>query len=127
MALNFNLNPTRVVSLYQDIGKNEEIIQFKIISPAIQESVKAATAKFTAEELISKRSDVNAEIFSILTEKLDPLGVLVVAVNIVNFEFSESFDKAIEEKVKAEQEAFTEQNRLEKIKFEAQQKVETAR
>jgi regulator of protease activity HflC (stomatin/prohibitin superfamily) len=51
----------------------------------------------------------------------------VVAVNIINFQFSAAFDTAIEEKVKAEQEAFTEQNRLEKVKFQAQQKVEQAR
>lgn len=51
----------------------------------------------------------------------------MVAVNIINFQFSAAFDTAIEEKVKAEQEAFTEQNRLEKVKFQAQQKVEQAR
>jgi regulator of protease activity HflC (stomatin/prohibitin superfamily) len=55
------------------------------------------------------------------------MGVDVVAVNIVNFEFSAAFNLAIEDKVKAEQEAFTEQNRLEKIKFQAQQKIETAK
>lgn len=60
-------------------------------------------------------------------KKLDELGINVVAVNIVDFKFSQAFDLAIEEKVKAEQEAFTEQNRLEKIKFQAQQKVETAK
>ena len=48
-------------------------------------------------------------------------------VNIINFQFSPAFDVAIEDKVKAEQEAFTEQNRLEKVKFQAQQKVEQAK
>ena len=51
----------------------------------------------------------------------------VVAVNIVNFQFSEAFDIAIEAKVRAEQEALTEENKLEQIKFQAQQRVETAR
>lgn len=112
--------------MFQNIG-DEAIIAAKIIDPAIQESVKAATALFTAEQLISKRAEVNLAITDGLKKKLDTLGINVVVVNIVNFEFSQAFDVAIEEKVKAEQEAFTEQNRLEKVKFQAQQKVEQAR
>lgn len=126
VALNYNLKPWNVVTMYQNIG-DEAIIAAKIIEPAIQESVKASTALFTAEELISKRSEVNLAITEWLEKKLDTLWINVVVVNIVNFQFSQAFDVAIEEKVKAEQEAFTEQNRLEKVKFQAQQKVEQAR
>lgn len=126
VALNYNLKPGNVVTMFQNIG-DEAVIAAKIIDPAIQESVKAATALFTAEQLISKRAEVNLAITDGLKNKLDVLGINVVVVNIVNFEFSQAFDVAIEEKVKAEQEAFTEQNRLEKVKFQAQQKVEQAR
>lgn len=112
--------------MFQNVG-DEKVIASKIISPAIQESVKAATAQFTAEELISKRPDVNARMTELLKAKLDEQGINVVAVNIVNFQFSEAFDIAIEAKVRAEQEALTEQNKLEQIKFQAQQKVETAK
>ena len=126
VALNYNLKPWNVVTLYQNIW-DEAIIAAKIIEPAIQEAVKASTALFTAEQLISKRAEVNLAITEWLKNKLDALGINVVVVNIVNFQFSAAFDTAIEEKVKAEQEAFTEKNRLEKVKFQAQQKVEQAR
>ena len=126
MALNYNLKPGNIVTMYQNIW-DEQIIASKIIDPAIQESVKAATAQFTAEELISKRPEVNKVMFDLLVSKLDALWINVVAVNIVNFEFSENFDKAIEAKVQAEQEALTEKNKLEQIKFQAQQRVETAK
>lgn len=126
MALNYNLKPGNIVTMFQNVG-DEKVIASKIIDPAIQESVKAATAQFTAEELISKRPDVNKVMFDLLVNKLDALWVKVVAVNIVNFQFSEAFDVAIEAKVRAEQEALTEENKLEQIKFQAQQRVETAR
>lgn len=126
MALNYNLKPWNIVGMYQNIW-DEKIIATKIIDPAIQESVKAATAQFTAEELISKRPEVNKVMHDLLVSKLDSLGVKVVAVNIVNFQFSDAFDLAIEAKVKAEQEALTEKNKLEQIKFQAQQRVETAK
>ena len=126
IAFNYNLKPGNVVSMYQNIG-DEAVIATKIIRPAIQESVKAATAQFTAEELISKRPEVNTVMTDLLIKKLDAQGINVVAVNIVNFQFSQAFDLAIEAKVKAEQEALTEQNKLEQIKFQAQQKVETAK
>lgn len=126
MALNYNLKPGNVVWMYQNVG-DEKIIATKIIDPAIQESVKAATAQFTAEELISKRPEVNKVMFDLLVSKLDTLWVKVVAVNIVDFKFSEAFDVAIEAKVRAEQEALTEENKLEQIKFQAQQRVETAK
>lgn len=126
IALNYNLKPGNVVTLYQSIG-DESIIESKIIQPAIQESVKAATAQFTAEQLISKRPEVNVVMTDLLTSKLDTIGIQVVAVNIINFQFSDAFDTAIEAKVRAEQEALTEKNKLEQIKFQAQQKIETAK
>ena len=63
----------------------------------------------------------------ILVEKLSSQWILVTDLNIVDYQFSDEFNVAIEQKVKAEQEALTEKNRLEKIKFQAEQQVESAR
>jgi regulator of protease activity HflC (stomatin/prohibitin superfamily) len=52
---------------------------------------------------------------------------MIVDINIIDFQFSSEFNKAIEEKVKAEQDALAEKNRLEKIKYQAQQEIETAK
>jgi regulator of protease activity HflC (stomatin/prohibitin superfamily) len=124
VALNFKVDPNKVANLYQDVGRNFED---RLISPSLQESVKAATAKFTAEELITKRSEVREEIKRNLKEKLEPHGILVDEFNIVDFSFSTSFNHAIEEKVTAEQQALAAKNKLEQVKFEAEQKIAEAK
>jgi prohibitin 2 len=124
VALNFHIDPDRVANIYQDVG-----LQFRdrIIDPAMQEAIKASTAKFTAEELITKREMVRDEIKAQLTSRLKPRNILVDEFNIVNFEFSKNFNDAIEAKVTAEQQALAAKNKLEQIKFEADQKIAEAR
>lgn len=124
VALNFHIDPDRVANMYQDVG-----LQFRdrIIDPAMQEAIKASTAKFTAEELITKREMVRDEIKAQLTSRLKGRNILVDEFNIVNFDFSKNFNDAIEAKVTAEQQALAAKNKLEQIKFEADQKIAEAR
>ena len=124
VALNFHVSPEYVTSVYKNIGID---YQSRIIVPAVQESVKASTARFTAEELITKREEVRETIKLILKTKLNDEGIIIDEFNIVDFDFSESFNKAIEDKVTAEQNALASKNKLEQIKYEAQQAVESAK
>jgi len=124
VALNFHLDPNKVTQIYQEVG-----VEYKsrLIDPALQESVKASTAKYTAEELITKREMVREDVKNIINEKLGPRGIIIDDFNIVNFNFSESFNEAIEAKVTAEQSALAAKNKLEQIKFEADQQIAEAR
>lgn len=124
IALNYHLQSDRVATIYQEVRKDYKI---RIIDPTIQEAVKAATAQFNAEELITKRPEVRDEIKGLLNEKLEIRGIAVDEFNIVNFAFSNSFDESIERKVTAEQDALAAQNKLEQVKFEAQQRIEEAK
>ena len=124
VALNYMIDPLKTAALYQDVGRQYNT---RIIRPALQESMKAATADYTAEELITKRAEVREAIKALLVLKLDEHGILVDAFNIVDFDFSDNFNASIEAKVKAEQEALTAKNKLEQVKFEAEQAVEQAR
>jgi regulator of protease activity HflC (stomatin/prohibitin superfamily) len=124
VALNYKVNPDMAADLYQTVGRNYVV---RLIDPALQESVKAGTAKFTAEELITKRGEVREEIKKNLKDKLEPHGILVDEFNIVDFSFSTAFNHAIEEKVTAEQKALAAKNKLEQVKFEAEQKIAEAR
>ena len=126
IAVNGNIKSSSAIDIYRNVG-DTAYVSDKIIAPAIQESVKAATAKYTAEELITKRTLVSQDIKTSLVDKLSKYGFNVSDVNIVNFQFSEGFDQAIEAKVKAEQEAFAEKNKLESVKFQAQQSIERAK
>lgn len=124
IALNYRIDSARVQDLYQDVGK---LYVPKIIDPVIQEAVKSGMARFTAEELITKRAEVKEVIETIMSETLAQQGIMVVDFNIVNFNFSAAFDNAIEAKVTAEQEALAAKNKLEQIKFEAQQAIESSK
>ncbi len=124
IALNYSVRPDSTAKLYQEVGVDYKVT---IIDPAIQESLKAATAKFTAEELITHREEVKEQVQTTLSERLAQNGILVEQFSIVDFKFSESFETAIEAKVTAEQNALASKNKLEQVKYEAQQKIETAK
>ena len=124
VAINYHIVPSKANIVYQSIG-----IEFKerIIDPAVQEVVKAVTARYTAEELITKRSAVSNAMRSTLTERLLAHNIAVDAFSIVGFSFSKIFMEAIESKQTAEQLAMKAQRDLERIKIEAEQKITAAR
>jgi regulator of protease activity HflC (stomatin/prohibitin superfamily) len=124
VAVNYNLVYDKVGDLYQRIGKNYGP---KMIDPAIQEVVKAVTAKYTAEQLITKRAQVTDEIQTQLSTKLALSDIEVTSVSIVNFDFSASFNQAIEAKVTAEQNALASKNKLDQVKYEAEQRIAEAK
>lgn len=104
LAVNWHIDPTKVNKVYQRIGDEEQIVQ-GIITPAVSEVLKAATAKKTAEEIITERTGLKDEIDNNLGVRLADYGVLVDDVSLTNFSFSPEFSKAIEAKQIAEQEA----------------------
>jgi len=123
IALNYHLDPMSVNKIWQEVGKNYNA---RIISPAIQESVKAETAKFTAEELITKREIVKEQIKANLAVRLLQNFIIVDEFNIIDFDFSAAFNEAIEAKVKAEQLKLKADRDLERIRIEADQRVAEA-
>ena len=123
IALNFHLSQSQVPNLYQEVGLS---YVERIINPAIQESVKAVQAKFTAEELVSRRTEVRAQIQQTLTDRLAKYYIVVDDFNIVDFQFSEEFDNAIEAKVTAEQQMLKAEMDLKRIEVEKLQKITQA-
>ncbi len=124
VAVNFHQNPDRVNWIYQNIGT---AFKDRIISPAVDEALKAATAKFTAEELIVQRPAVKALVDDFLTERLSKYGLVVDEISLTNFDFSRDFNAAIEAKQVAEQSAKKAEWELEQKKVEAQQRVAEAK
>ena len=102
LTLNYRLQSDRVREIHQTIGV---AYRDKLIEPALQEVFKAASAKFSAQELITQRAEVKNDTFTLLKERLDQFGIIVDDLSIVDFTFSEAFIKAIEEKQIAEQNA----------------------
>ncbi len=124
MALNYHPDPQQVQKLLQEIGIDYE---YRVIAPAIQESVKAATAQFTAAELVSERPKVKDEIKQTLMNRLSPRYIIVDDFSIVNFDFSDVYEKAIEDKQVAQQQALKAENDLKRIQIEAEQRIAQAK
>jgi regulator of protease activity HflC (stomatin/prohibitin superfamily) len=126
IALQYHLSPKDIANFYQHVGLAYEDT---IVAPQIQETFKAVTARYTAEELITKREEVRHAIRELLDNKLRELtagGLLVDDFSITNFQFSHNFNAAIEAKQEAEQLALKAKRDLERIQVEAQQKIAMA-
>ncbi len=123
VALNYHIIPDKANLVYQTIG-----VQFKerIIDPAIQEVMKAVSARYTAEELITKRPAVSVEMQEALTLRLLASNISVDAFSIISFSFSQTFTDAIEAKQTAEQNALKAKRDLDRIKVEAEQTIAAA-
>ena len=124
ISLNYRVDKNSSANLLKNVGSAYEDI---IIRPAIQECVKAVTARYTAEELITKRQDVGEQMRELVSDKIDSFGLRVEIFNIINFDFSEEFNRAIESKQTAQQNALRAEQELAKVRVDAQQKVEEAK
>ncbi len=124
VAVNYHLIPNQVQDLYKNVGLS---YNERIVDPAIGEAVKAVTAQYTAEELISKRPEVSAGIKESLSLKLSNYNMTLDEINITEFRFSEEYNNAIEQKQIAEQQALKAELDLQRIEIEAKQTIETAK
>ena len=123
VVLNYRPIADQVDRLMREIGADYVP---KVVEPAIQESVKAATAQFTAEQLVTQRPLVSESIQKTLVERLGPRGIAVEDLSITEFNFSEEFSRAIEAKQVAEQDALRAERELRRVQIEAQQQVAQA-
>ncbi len=100
IAINYRVDTSKSYSIYKNIGADYENV---LVTPAVNEVLKAITAKYTAEESVTNRTLISDGLITGLNEKLNAIGLYVTDVNIINFDFSEAFIDAIEEKQVAEQ------------------------
>lgn len=118
-AINFSLDPIKVVTIRRTQGTLQNIVS-KIIAPQTQESFKVAAARRTVEEAITKRDELKQDFDEALSERLNKYGIIVLDTSVVDLTFSTEFSKAVEEKQIAEQRA----QRAVYIAREAEQEAE---
>lgn len=123
IALNYKVRNSASADIYQNVGPDFESI---IVSPAIQECVKAVTAKYTAEQLITERQSIGDQMKDLLGEKINGYGIDIEIFNIITFEFTDEYNAAIEAKQTAQQNALKAEQDLQRIKVEAEQTVAKA-
>ena len=120
LALNYHIDPSRVITIYRDLG-NDEVD--RVIYPAIQEISKQVLAQYTAEQLITKREEVNDKISMGLRARLAQYGIIAEGTSVLNFSFSHSFDESIEAKITAQQNALRVENEVKQTEYEAKKRV----
>jgi len=123
VTVNYRPSPESVHILYKEVGLDYQV---RIISPAVEEVVKQVTANYNAEELITKRPLVKADIENEITIRLAQFNIITDVISITDFQFSDLFARAIESKVEAEQKAFQAENDLLRIEVEAKQREANA-
>jgi prohibitin 1 len=119
IVVNWHMNAGRINRIYQEIG-DEEAVRDRILIPAVNEVVKAATAKKTASEVLAERPELKGDIDKTLSHRLSRYNIILDDVSIVNVSFSPEFNKAIEDKQIAQQQAEQAKFLVEKARNEAE-------
>ena len=101
LAINYRVDTSKSYSIYKNIGAGYETV---LVEPAVNEVLKAIVAQYSAEESVTNRTLISTGLVEGLNSKLNDIGLYVTDVNIINFEFSEAYITAIEEKQVAQQE-----------------------
>lgn len=120
VTLNYQLEASKVGQIYRTMRQDYEQ---RVIQPFVQEAVKSVAANFDAEQLITQRPTVKADLQNLLTKRLAVLGIAVVELSITDFRFTQVFQDSIEAKVKAVQQALEAENALKRVGFESQQAI----
>ena len=124
LAINYRVDTSKSFSLYKNIGRNYEAV---LVTPAVNEVLKAITAQYTAEESVTNRAIISDGLILGLNEKLNIDGLYVTDVNILNFDFSEAFITAIEEKQVAQQKLLKAETEKQTAITNAEAEAETIR
>ena len=95
VSVNYHLDGKYATAVFQSVGKNYDSI---VLDPAVQQAFKTTTAQYTAEEIITKRSEIAQGTLNTLQVAMEPYHLVIEAVNIVNVDFSEEYNNSIEQK-----------------------------
>lgn len=126
VVVTYHIDPTKVADIFAEYSSVDNY-ESNVIEPIVRQVVKSTSAEFTAEELVTKRAEYSEKVNKLLTEQLAAKNSILQNFSVTNFEFSAEFSRAIEAKVTATQNAEAAKNKLEQVKFEAEQTVVTAR
>ncbi len=124
LAINYRVDTSKSYSIYKNIGANYENV---LVAPAVNEVLKAITAQYTAEESVTNRSLISDGLIKGLNDKLNSIGLYITDVNIINFDFSEAFITAIEEKQVAQQQLLKAETEKQTAITNAEAQAETTR
>lgn len=116
-TVNYQINKANAQNIYKNIGTD---YYNTVIIPCITESTKVITAKYSAEDLVSERTNLASAIEEELTSKLALFNVELVSTSIEDMDFTDAFTNAVEEKQVAQQNKLRAETEAERAKIEAE-------
>ena len=122
-VVNYNLMPEHVHEMYRQVGMN---YVDTILLPAIEGNIKDVIGRWNAQDLVANRAIATADILEKLQSQLKDRYINVTSFQIIDINYSEVFERAIESKVTAEQEALKAKNKTVQVEEEAKQKLISA-
>ena len=122
-VINYNLQPQNAHKMYREVGTN---YVDNILMPVVEGTIKDVIGKWNAQDLVANRETATIDILKKLQSQLEPRYINVTGFQITDINYSGGFERAIESKVTAEQEALKAKNRTVQIQEEAKQKIISA-
>lgn len=119
-VINFNVQPQNVNKLFQEVGMD---YQRTILIPVVEGTIKDIIGKWNAQDLIANREKATGDILFKLQNQLKDNYINVTDFQMTEINYSDVFERAIESKVTAEQEALKAKNKTVQVQEEAKQKV----
>lgn len=116
-TINYQIRSADAMTIYSTIGTE---YYNTVIVPCITESVKTVVAKYSAENLISNRSELAAYIEEDLSDKLELYNIILVSTSIEDMDFTDEFTNAVEAKQVAQQNKLKAETEAQQKKIEAQ-------
>lgn len=94
--------------------------------PRVKDAVQSQVSKYTIEEFIAKRDQLSKDIYDDLEETFANYGVTLTNVSIIDHNFSDAYEQAVEAKKIAEQQVEEERQKQQKLIVEQENKVKLA-
>jgi regulator of protease activity HflC (stomatin/prohibitin superfamily) len=120
IVVTFSLNKNQVIELHNEVGSQ---YVDKILTPAVIGRTKDVVGQWEADRLINGREQATKEIFNQVCAVLKNTPIRVSSVVLARIDYSDVFEKAIEDKQVAMQNAIRAKNKTQEIEELARQKV----
>jgi regulator of protease activity HflC (stomatin/prohibitin superfamily) len=128
LSVIFRIPSSQVKDLYSRFGDIQRLSD-RVITPKVMERTKTVFGGYTAMSAIQDRGRLNADMANAISEGIKSLGapVIVESVQIENIDFSDAYERSIEQRMLAEVEVQKLKQNAEREKVQGEIVVTQAR
>lgn len=127
IAVTWNYDPTRIEDVYKYFGTSDDESVFQtVVSPTIEQTSKTIFGQFTAQTIVQDRAKLDNALEHRIKEQLSKYPIQIISVQIIDINFSKTYENVIEQTAQKKQEIEKSRNELKRIEIETQQQVAKA-